>query len=667
MTARESAAGHPDSAEDVGPDGPCSDGHLVRTAVDAAVEPWALLEAMRDPSGRVVDFVCRDVNRAALRHHGRLREDLLGRRIAEVLPAAVSGLHEFYARCLDNGEPLILDDFSDAGRTRDSPAPQSRRYDVRAVRVEADHLSLNWRDVTQRYEVNRAVALSEERYRLLAENSTDIVAHVRDLRVEWVSPSVEDGFGEPPERWIGQPVTDVVAEDDLPVLAEIIERTADGETAVRRLRLCGLDGVPHWVELHAKLYLDSAGQSDGRTVSFRIIDDEVAAEQALERARYEQVQADARYRKLMDSSVVPTSLNTTEGSFTAVNRAMCDFFGYPEEILLQRNWRELTGPGDVDGDTVVIDEILAGRRESYRATKQYVHADGHRIWGDLALSCIRSPDGGVECILFQIGDITAEVEAREQLAASEKQNRLLAQTLQYDIDDAAHYLRSVLPADLTGPVSAASCYLPSSTLGGDCFDFRWIDDDHLMFYLLDVSGHGVQSALVAVSVHNMLRSSGIRTETLLEPDRVLTALNEYFAMDRHDGHYFTIWFGVYERSTRVLRYSGGGHPPALLFTAGKLATLSEDGLPVGMFDDVAFLTATVTVPPGSHILLYSDGAYELPLGAGRQASHDDFMTLCTQLAESSHWSVDELIDNLRRRSITNGFDDDCCLVSVSFD
>ncbi len=641
---------------------------LLRTAVDAAVEPWALLEAVRDPSGRIADFVYRDVNRAALHQHGRQRADVLGHRLTEVLPStADSGLLDFYVHCLETGEPLILDEFSYVSGALGARVPKSRRYDVRAVRIDPDHLSLTWRDVNHRYEVNRAVALSEERYRLLAENSTDIVAHVRNLRVEWVSPSVEDGFGGPPERWVGRLVSDLLVEDDLSVIAEIIEQTAAGQTAVQRMRLRGLDGVPRWVELHAKLYLDSAGRIDGRTVSIRIIDDEVAAEQALELARHEQAQADARYRKLMDSSVVPTSLNATDGSFTAVNQAMCDFFGLAQDSLLHRTWRELTAPDDVDGDTAVMHDILSGCRDFYRATKQYIHADGHRIWGDLSLSCIRKPDGGVENMIFQIGDITAEIEARERLAASEKQNRLLAQTLQSDIDDAAHYLRSVLPADLAGPVSASSRYLPSSTLGGDCFDFRWLDDDHLVFYLLDVSGHGVQSALVAVSVHNMLRSSGIGTEILLEPDQVLAALNEYFAMDRHDGHYFTIWFGVYQRSTRVLRYSGGGHPPALLFTGGQPTTLCEDGLPVGMFDDVAYSCASVTVPPGSQILLYSDGAYELPLGEGRQASHDDFMKQCARLAESSRWSVDELIDNLRRTSITNSFDDDCCLVSISFD
>lgn len=663
MTAGGPTFDQPDPGGDDG-----RDRRRLRAAVDAAVEPWVLLEAVRDPGGRVVDFVYRDLNRAALRQQGWSRADLLGRSVGETPSAVVSsGLLQFYVRCLDTGEPLALDDFAYEGRTMTDSSPQSHRYEIRAVRVDAEAISLTWRDVNQRYEANRAVALSEERYRLLAENSTDIVAHIRDLHIEWISPSVEEGFGEPPSHWIGRSLMQLLVDDYQPVLAEILRQTATGETVVRRLRLHGPGGVEHWVDFHAKLYTDSTGRIDGRTVSFRIIDDEVAAERALELARHEQAQADARYRKLMDSSVVPTSLNTTDGSFAAVNQSMCDFFGYPEERLLVTTWPELTVVDDHESDSAIVGAILAGDRDSHRATKQYIHADGHLMWGDLSLSCIRNPGGAVENTIYQIGDITAEVEARERLTRSERQNRLLAQSLQSDIDDAAKYLRSVLPADLAGPVSAVSRYLPAQTLGGDCFDFRWIDDDHLIFYLLDVSGHGVRSALVAVSVQNMLRSSGIGAETLLEPDQVLADLNRSFAMDRHDGSYFTIWFAVYQRSTRTLRYSAGGHPPALLFTGRRHTKLSDQGPPVGMLDDSAFTAVTLEVPRGSRILLYSDGAFELPLRAGKQASHADFMRLCGQLAESPQWSLDELIDELRSRSITNSFDDDCCLVVVSFD
>ena len=66
-----------------------------------------------------------------------------------------------------------------------------------------------------------------------------------------------------------------------------------------------------------------------------------------------------------------------------------------------------------------------------------------------------------------------------------------------------------------------------------------------------------------------------------------------------------------------------------------------------MFDDRAYASGSYTVPPGSRILLYSDGAYELALGNGRQLSLAEFMELFSQLAASADSSVDNLVESLR--------------------
>ena len=63
-----------------------------------------------------------------------------------------------------------------------------------------------------------------------------------------------------------------------------------------------------------------------------------------------------------------------------------------------------------------VREILSGQADTYRTTKQYLHADGHRIWGDLSLGCLRNLDGKVECFIAQITDVTPiEHELRERL------------------------------------------------------------------------------------------------------------------------------------------------------------------------------------------------------------------------------------------------------------
>lgn len=130
-----------------------------------------------------------------------------------------------------------------------------------------------------------------------------------------------------------------------------------------------------------------------------------------------------------------------------------------------------------------------------------------------------------------------------------------------------------------------------------------------------------------------------------------------------------MWYGVYEYSTRTLRYASAGHPPALAFTVGhgevKTTRLATQGLPLGMFTDAAFSTDTYTVPPGGQLLIYSDGAFELPLPEGI-ASLNAFANLCAEFAAESDWTVDELITTLRALTTGGLFADDCSLIQLIF-
>ena len=128
---------------------------------------------------------------------------------------------------------------------------------------------------------------------------------------------------------------------------------------------------------------------------------------------------------------------------------------------------------------------------------------------------------------------------------------------------------------------------PPRTVPEDCFDYYWIDDDHLLVYLIDVSGHGLEPALLSVSVHNMLRSGSLTTQTLLAPEAVLAELNRLFQMEQQRDHCFTARYGVYEKSTRTLRYANAGAPPAYAFTTatGNAVTATElnaKAAPVGV-------------------------------------------------------------------------------------
>ena len=185
-----------------------------------------------------------------------------------------------------------------------------------------------------------------------------------------------------------------------------------------------------------------------------------------------------------------------------------------------------------------------------------------------------------------------------------------------ELSRAARYVRSLLPEPLDGPVRSRWRFEPSSQLGGDFFGYDWIDSDHFVMYLLDVSGHGVGAALLSVSVANALRARSLPDTDFTEPAAVLSRLNDAFPMERHDEKYFTIWYGVFDRTDRRLSYASAGHPPALLIggpsrESARPIELGLGGLAIGMIPAVRFVGAAVTLDAFSKLYLFSDGAYEI--------------------------------------------------------
>jgi sigma-B regulation protein RsbU (phosphoserine phosphatase) len=255
-------------------------------------------------------------------------------------------------------------------------------------------------------------------------------------------------------------------------------------------------------------------------------------------------------------------------------------------------------------------------------------------------------------------------EAYRKLAASEKQ-------LAEEVAEAAKYVRSLLPEELSdGPVRIAWRFVPSTQLAGDAFGYHWLDEKRIAIYLLDVSGHGVGSALLAVSVLNVLSHRTLADTDFCDPAAVMTGLNRVFTMERHGGHFFTIWYGVYDTQTRKLTFSGGGHPPAMLFagseaTGAKMCPLEPPGPPIGVMDMLPFENASFDVPAYGRMLLYSDGAVEVGDSAVRIYGQDDFDAFVAETGPRDN-VMDHVID--RARTLRGGdiLNDDCSLMRVDF-
>ncbi len=217
-----------------------------------------------------------------------------------------------------------------------------------------------------------------------------------------------------------------------------------------------------------------------------------------------------------------------------------------------------------------------------------------------------------------------------------------------DLQRAARYVEALLPAPRTdGPVEVDWCFNPSSHIGGDGFGYHDYDDDHLLVYLIDVSGHGVGSALHAVSILNVLRKQALPDVDFLAPAEVLVALNEKFDMRGHGGLFFTMWYGVFRREERMLDYASAGHPPALLRrSSGAVDRLQTKSLALGMSPAAPYGSASASVEEDSQLYLFSDGVFDIETTAGDRWSSEDFVNI---VEESERNEGEAETDRLRRR------------------
>ncbi|MBW4618457.1 MAG: SpoIIE family protein phosphatase [Cyanosarcina radialis HA8281-LM2] len=279
---------------------------------------------------------------------------------------------------------------------------------------------------------------------------------------------------------------------------------------------------------------------------------------------------------------------------------------------------------------------------------------------------------------IEVNELKARVRAglrlyqlNEDLRRQKATLQALNQKLKTELDEAAEYVRSLLPSPQTGKIAIETLFQPSAQLGGDCFDYYQLDDNCLAIYLLDVAGHGVGAALLSVSILNVMRSQSLPHTNFFQPSQVLAALNEAFPMNEHGDKYFTIWYGVYHQTTRQLIYANAGHPPAILLVGSSASNLQvkklgTPSLPIGILDDGQFEEERVEIDPNSTLYIFSDGAYEIRDTNNNIWGIDSLIELLIECKKNNFNNLKEVIEKIRILTTNDLFEDDLSLLKVGF-
>lgn len=270
--------------------------------------------------------------------------------------------------------------------------------------------------------------------------------------------------------------------------------------------------------------------------------------------------------------------------------------------------------------------------------------------------------------------VTAGLRTRQLLLDLEKSNYLLSvkqAELEAELQSGADFVRSVLPpvGEVAPGVRLDWCFLPSLKLGGDLFQISKWGADFVGMMILDMSGHGIGSALRAISLSNIFQEEYVHYRyQSVDPGRILSKLNVQYPLS-DQGEYFTIWLGVYQWSTRILRYASAGHPDGILVRKGESGrTLGKKAWPIGFSPEENFTTEEIYIHPGDRLYLFSDGIYEVMNDRDEIWGQDRLRQTLESLGTCSMpRSLQRAVQESQAWQEKPTFGDDVALVGVEFE
>ncbi len=309
---------------------------------------------------------------------------------------------------------------------------------------------------------------------------------------------------------------------------------------------------------------------------------------------------------------------------------------------------------------------------------------------------MRGFDAGADDFLSKpvnVDELNARIRAGERVLQMEhelnEKNRIIRSTLDelQAIHDSinsdlieARKLQNSLVSERhrdTGRTEISLLLRSSGHVGGDLVGMFPIDDDHIGLYGIDVSGHGISSALMTARLAGFLSAAVPDQNIALKkakkgiyrarcPAETVGLLNERIISEIETELYFTMVLAILNQSTGKIVFTQAGHPnPVLQRASGCVEEVGTGGLPVGLIDSAQFETSKIQLNPGDRFFIHSDGITECSSAEGQLFGEGGLsLSLMRHKGLKGHDCLDAIIGDMTRFSGVAEFDDDVSTVLV---
>lgn len=218
--------------------------------------------------------------------------------------------------------------------------------------------------------------------------------------------------------------------------------------------------------------------------------------------------------------------------------------------------------------------------------------------------------------LFTSGEMGSAVEIFHDITEQKKMEVDTARhyaKLKADIDFAKNVQQRAFPKDgiYNNAIRLSTAYLPSEDLGGDLYDLVRIDEDRILFYVADVSGHGIRSSLFTIFLRQVVR--GMRDGAANLTDLINELIRSYGELNTDGEQYFSFLAGVYETTAHRLTLVNAGHNclPLLIREGGHSQQVTIAGLPIcSLLTEACHDEVHMVLAPGDRFLICTDGITE---------------------------------------------------------
>lgn len=276
-----------------------------------------------------------------------------------------------------------------------------------------------------------------------------------------------------------------------------------------------------------------------------------------------------------------------------------------------------------------------------------------------------------ETMLVRLVAAKRVIDLEQKLRSKNMHITHLYEQISEDLDAAVALQRELLPDDREDDLfRIVSTNVPAARISGDCQNHFDLPDGRVIFYQADIAGHGIRAALLALSVQRILNAGFCQTyDLILEPDAIISRLNNRLQSSSEVPEYFTIFLGILDKGSGHIDYCQAGHPrPAIIRTDGSIEWVGEGGFPVGMIPDAEYESGRLFLKPGDWLTITTDGVLECPNQSGEQLGEARLENMLRNLGPSENvqnpgW---ELIKMLKSTwSQTEEFEDDVSILAIN--